>query len=197
MDKFNFDAEINTLRSNYKTFKKYLLWMIGANLVLVLALVFNLNREKIILVPQVTPEYKMWITKYQASPEFLNTLSRNKLDLLLNITPNNVNAQHQELIRSVAPQYRAELQSKLAEIAKQITQNNLSQNFYIESIRIVNGGNVVYVEGILNQYIDKNMSSSAHQIYKLTFGVSNYAVQINNIELIPDNDQQLRDLKNA
>lgn len=197
MDKYNFDAEVNSLRSNYQTFKKYLLGMIIANVILVLALVFNLNREKIILTPQVAPEYKMWITKSQVSPEYLNALSRNVLDLLLNITPNNVNAQHQELIRLVVPKYRAELQSKLAEIAKQLTQNNLAQNFYIESIRVVNGGNIAYVEGSLNQYIDKNLSSSNRQIYKLTFSVSNYAVQINNIELIADNDPQLRDLQHG
>lgn len=197
MDKYNFDVEVNSLRSNYRTFKKYLLWMIFANLTLVVALVINLNREKIILVPQVSPEYKLWVTKSQVSPEYLNAMSRDALDLLLNITPNNVNAQHQELIKIVAPQYRAYLQGKLVDIAKQITQNNLSQNFYIENIRILDHSNVVYVDGNLNQYIDKNSASSNRQIYKVTFGVQNYSVQIKNIELIPENDHQLRELKHA
>ena len=194
MDKFNFDAEVNSLRSNYQTFKKYLLWMIIANVVLVLALFFSLNREKIVLVPEVAPEYKIWLTKSQASPEYLNTLSRNTLDLLLNITPNSVSAQHNELMKLVAPKYHAELEFKLGEIAKQIIQNNLSQNFYIQNIRIINKSNVVYVDGDLNQYIDKNMSKSTRHIYKLAFGVHNYNVQIDNIELIPENDPQLRDL---
>ncbi len=170
--------------------------MVGCNAILVLALVFNINRERVVLVPQVSPEYKMWIKKTQVSPEYINTLSRNVLDLLLNVTSKNVNAQYQELMRIIAPKYRAELQAKLTDIAKQIIQNNLSQNFYIENIRIVNGTNIVYIRGLLNQFIDSNNSNSKQQTYKLTFAVKNYMVELNNIELIPDNDPQLRDLKN-
>ena len=44
--------------------------------------------------------------------------------------------------------------------------------------------------------IDSNNSNSKQQTYKLTFAVKNYMVELNNIELIPDNDPQLRDLKN-
>lgn len=196
MDKFNFDAQINALRGNYQTFKKYLLLMILANIILVITLVFSMNRERVVIVPQVAPEYKMWLKTSQASPEYLNVISRNMLDLLLNISPHNVNAQHQELLRMVTAKYRAELQAKLTDIAKQIIQNNLSQNFYIENIRIINGSNIAYVRGTLNQYIDKNMAKSFTQTYKLTFGVNNYLAQLNNIELIPDNDPQLRDVKN-
>lgn len=194
MDKYNFDVEINTLKTNYQTFKKYLLYMIIANILLVIALVFNINREKIVLSPQVAPEYKLWIKKSQASPEYLNSLGRNALDLLLNITPNNVNAQHQELMRMIVPQYRNELQFKLSEIAKQIVQNSLAQNFYIENIRIINSTNIVYIRGTLNQYIDKNSFTSNIQTYKLTFEVNNYMVQLKNIELIPESDPQLREL---
>ncbi len=192
MDKYNFDVEIKALKNNYQIFKKYLLWMIIANVILVIALVFNINRETIVLSPQVAPEYKLWIKKSQASPEYLNSLSRNTLDLLLNITPNNVNAQHQELMRMVVSQYRNELQFRLTEIAKQISQNSLAQNFYIENIRIINDSNTVYIRGMLNQYIDRNVFSSNIQTYKLTFVVNNYMIQLQNIELIPENDPQLR-----
>lgn len=196
MDKFNFDARINALNRNYQIFKRYLLLMIFANITLALGLVFSINREKIILIPQVAPEFKMWITKSEISPEYINVLSRNVLDLLLNVTSKNVNAQYAELIRIIAPKYRADLQAKLSDISRQIIQNDLSQNFYVESIRILNGTNTVYVRGILNQYIDKNTSNSKSQTYKLTFVVYNYMVELNNIEQIADNDPQLRDIKN-
>lgn len=163
--------------------------MIVANIVLVISLIANVNREKIVLTPQIAPEFKLWIKKSEASPEYLNSLSRNVLDLLLNITPNNVSAQHQELMRMVIPQYRNELQFKLGAIAKQITQNSLAQNFYIENIRIIS--NTVYIRGTLNQYIDKSAFNSTMQTYKLTFVVSNYMVQIKNIELVPENAPQL------
>lgn len=187
------DQETLVLQSKYKSTKKYLNWMIVSNVILAGVLAFNINREKLIVVPQVAPEFKMWVEKSQVSNEYLVALSRNVLDLLLDITPSTVSAQQQALLNMVAPKYRATLKSKLDDIAEQLTKNNLSQNFYIQSIRIRKGKPIVYITGTLNQYIDKNSASEATQIYKLTFAVSNYNVQLENIETLEPNDPQLRD----
>ena len=187
------DQETLVLQSKYKSIKKYLNWMIVSNVILAGVLAFNINREKLIVVPQVAPEFKMWIEKSQVSDEYLVAMSRNVLDLLLDITPSTVSAQQQALLNMVAPKYRATLKSKLDDIAEQLTKNNLSQNFYIQSIRIRKGKPIVYIAGTLNQYIDKNSASETTQIYKLTFTVSNYNVQLENIETLEQNDPQLRD----
>lgn len=187
------DQEMLILQSKYKSTKKYLNWMIVSNVILAGVLAFNINREKLVVVPQVAPEFKMWIEKSQVSNEYLVAMSRNVLDLLLDITPSNVSAQQQALLNMVAPKYRAALKSKLDDIADQLTKNNLSQNFYIQSIRIRKGKPIVYITGTLNQYIDKNSASETTQIYKLTFTVSNYNVQLENIETLEPNDPQLRD----
>lgn len=187
------DQETLVLQSKYKSIKKYLNWMIVSNVILAGVLAFNINREKLIVVPQVAPEFKMWIEKSQVSDEYLVAMSRNVLDLLLDITPSTVSAQQQALLNMVAPKYRATLKSKLDDIAEQLTKNNLSQNFYIQSIRIRKGKPIVYITGTLNQYIDKNSASETTQIYKLTFTVSNYNVQLENIETLEPNDPQLRD----
>lgn len=197
MDKKKFDKAVADSRSNSATLKKYLTLMIISNVILAFVAIFSINRERVVMVPQVNADYKMWISKSQVSPEYLNVLSRNMLDLLLNITPNSVNAQQAELLRSIDPKYRDVLQAKLTDISSQLIQNNLSQNFYIDSIRVLNKGNIVYVKGTLNQYIDKVMSNSSTQIYKLSFNVTDYTVKLTNIELIPENDPQLRDIQNA
>lgn len=193
MERTNSDLELNTLKDSVQAFKKYLMWMVIANVVLTFALIFKVGMDKVVMVPQVAPEYKMWIAKSQASPEYLDMLSRNLLDLGLDIAPNNVKAQHAELMSSVDPKYKADLQSKLTEISKQLIQNNLSQVFFIENVRVVNKEGIAYVKGTLKQYIDKNMSSSNSQVYKLTYKVRNYKAYLDNIELIPENDPQLRD----
>lgn len=187
------DQESLLLQSKYKSTKKYLNWMIVSNVILAGVLAFNNNRERIVISPQVAPEFKMWVEKSQVSNEYLVVMSRNVLDLLLDITPSTVLAQQQALLNMVAPKYQAALKSKLDDIAEQLTKNNLSQNFYIQSIRIRKGKPIVYITGTLNQYIDKNSASETTQIYKLTFTVSNYNVQLENIETLEPNDPQLRD----
>jgi type IV conjugative transfer system protein TraE len=194
MDKFNFDDKLNSLERNYITFKRLLLVSMLGNLVLVFILLATINKEKIILVPQVAPEYKLWIAQTQVSNEYLSVLSRNIVDLMLSITPSNVEAQHQELLKLIASKYQADLKTKLSNISKVITQNNISQNFYIQNIKIIHGKNIVYINGSLNEYIDKTLASTTNQIYKLSFIVGNYSVQLVNFELVNEKDDQLRGL---
>ncbi len=194
MDKFNFDDKLNSLERNYVTFKRLLMISILGNLVLLFILITTINKEKIILVPQVAPEDKLWVTQSQVSNEYLSILSRNIIDLMLNITPFNVEAQHQELLKLVASKYQSDLKIKLSNISKVIIENNTSQDFYIQNIRIIYGKNMVYINGILNEYIDKTLASTTNQIYKLSFKINNYGIQLSDFELINDKDSQLKGL---
>lgn len=195
MEKLNFDEQINRLRQNHLLFKRLLGGMVLANILLLLILMGTIDKEKLILVPQVAPEYKLWVMQSQVSNEYLAVLSRNIADLMLNVTPSNVDAQHKEVLRMVASKYSATLKSQLANIAKAVTDNHISQNFYINSIKIINNKNVVYINGSLNNYIDKSLASSVEHMYKLTFEVANYGIQLINLELINANDPQIKDLK--
>lgn len=194
MDKFNFDDKLNSLEQNYIIFKRLLLISMLGNLILLFVLITNINKEKIILVPQVAPEYKLWVAQSQVSNEYLSTLSRNIIDLMLNITPFNVEAQHQEILQLIASKYQADLKTKLSSISKTIIQNNISQNFYIQNIKIIHGKNLVYINGNLNEYIDKTLASTATQVYKLSFKINDYRVQLIDFELVNEKDSQLKGL---
>ncbi len=197
MDKFNFDKQLNSLQRNHGLYKKLLILMFVINIALIFVLSKTVGQEKIILVPQVAPEYKLWVSSNQVSNEYLAVLSRNVMDLLLNVTPINVQAQHKELLNIVASQYQALLQNKLAKISQPLQQNNISQNFYINNIRIIKGKPIVYIYGTVNDYLDKTLTSSNEQIYRLTFDTQNYGTKLSNVELIDNTDAQLKDLNNA
>lgn len=195
MDKKTFDEELNSLREAVKTKSRNEKLLVIGNVILAAVLALNYNKERIVQVPTMAPQYKMMISNNKASPEFLDAMSRNILDLLLDITPNNVQAQQNMLISMAEPKYRDELQSKLMDIASQIKSNNLSQNFYIQSVKIVNKPNVVFVTGTLNQYIDKNIANSTRVNYKLTFTIKNFNATIAGIEQLADNDPQMKELR--
>lgn len=195
MQKKTFEDEINSLRSSVKTKTRNEKLLVISNVILAGVVAFSFNHERVVVVPAMAPEYKMMISSDKASPEYLDNYSRTILDLLLNITPNNVQAQQNMLIGMVDPKYRDELQDKLIEISSQVKGNNLSQNFYIQNIRIINKPNVVFVTGTLNQYIDKNIATSKKINYKLTFNVRNYNARLTGIEQLADNDPQMKELR--
>lgn len=194
MDKRNFDKKINKLENNSLLFRKLFWYMVATNIGLLLILACNINKERIIIVPQVAPEYKLWVSQKTISDEYLTTLSRNCLDLILNISPNNVKAQHQELLKLVSSRFHKSIQQKLNVIEEQILSNNLSQTFFIESIKVINNKNIVYIYGRVNEYLHKTLMNTNYQIYKLTFSVNNYRVQLDDIELLNDN-KQLQELE--
>ena len=165
MDKFNFDKQLNTLERNHGLYRRLVIIMFVINIGLIFVLNKTVGQEKIILVPQVAPEYKLWVSSSQVSNEYLAVLSRNVMDLLLNVTPVNVQAQHKELLNIIAPQYQASLKSQLTKISGPLEQNNISQNFYISNIKIVKGKPIVYIYGTVNDYL----------IYHCYFNISSHA----------------------
>lgn len=195
MQKKTFEDEINSLRSSVKIKARNEKLLVISNVILAGVIAVTFNHERIVTVPAMAPQYKMMISNDKASPEYLDNYSRNILDLLLNITPNNVQAQQNMLIGMVDPKYRDELQSKLIDIANQVKSNNLSQTFYIQQVRIINKPNVVFVTGMLNQFIDKNIANSKRVNYKLSFNVSNYNARLTGIEQLADNDPQMKELR--
>ena len=192
MDKKVFESHKSSIAMNNQLFRRIILLLALTILVLVVSLMLCINREKIVLVPQVSPETKMWVSSTNVSNEYLTMLSRNIMDLMLNLTPDTVIAQHKQVLRLVDSQDSKDITAKLAEISQIITKSNISQNFFIKDIRIINKKHVVYISGELQEYIDTTLSSSVKQIYKLTFRVSDFAALLDNFELIKPDDSQLK-----
>jgi type IV conjugative transfer system protein TraE len=192
MKKELYQQNESTLKSARNQSRTVIRFLAAVNILLILIIAFNYNREKIVLVPQVSPEYKMFVTNSQASDSYLNVLSRNVLDLLLNITPENVAAQQSALLQMVNPSYRATLKSKLDVISDNLKENNLSSNFYLDNVRVIQGQNIVIVKGTLIQYINNDSASTAEQMYRIKFSVKNYNVELTDISLTDSSDPLLK-----
>lgn len=194
MDRTDFDTRFNALVRNDKWLKKLLFISILTTLLLTILLLKNVNKERVVMIPQVAPENKLWISQSDVSNEYLTILTRNIMDLVLNITPDTVISEHHEVLKFVTPSAYAELKTKLNDISKIITNNDISQNFFIHDIRIMHSKKIVFVSGSLVEYIDKTLSNTTQQIYKLTYQSKNYGVKLTGLELLTPNDPQLKDV---
>lgn len=192
MDRSIFSKNLEKLQSSGQTYKRLFQIMAVSNILIGIALLGTINKEKIILVPQVAPEMRMWISQSQASPEYFSMLTRNALDLLLNVSASNIDAQQAALLNLVSPKARVDLKQTLISMTGEVKANNISQNFYIESIKVIINKNEVFVMGRLNQYIDKNNVSTTQQYYKITYQTGNYNVFIKGIELLDPNSPELK-----
>lgn len=70
-----------------------------------------------------------------ADASYIEQLGLSFVALRLNVTPETVDAQHQQLLRYVLPASQNSLKVHLAEDAKRIKDNNVNSTFYMTSMR--------------------------------------------------------------
>lgn len=71
----------------------------------------------------------------EADASYIEQLGLSFVALRLNVTPETVDAQHQQLLRYVLPASQNSLKVQLAEDAKRIKDNNVNSTFYMTSMR--------------------------------------------------------------
>ncbi|MCC7856656.1 TraE/TraK family type IV conjugative transfer system protein, partial [Klebsiella pneumoniae] len=89
----------------------------------------------------------------QADASYIEQLGLSFVALRLNVTPETVDAQHQQLLRYVLPASQNSLKVHLAEDAKRIKDNNVNSTFYMTSMRAWPAENRVDIRGELKTWI--------------------------------------------
>nr|QTX14466.1 IncF plasmid conjugative transfer pilus assembly protein TraE [Klebsiella pneumoniae] len=89
----------------------------------------------------------------RADASYIEQLGLSFVALRLNVTPETVDAQHQQLLRYVLPASQNSLKVQLAEDAKRIKDNNVNSTFYMTSMRARPAENRVDIRGELKTWI--------------------------------------------
>jgi conjugal transfer pilus assembly protein TraE len=131
------------------------------------------------------------VSQNQADASYIEQLGLSFIALRLNVTPETVDAQHQQLLRYVLPASQNSLKVQLAEDAKRIKDNNVNATFYMTSIRAWPAENRVDIRGELKTWIGDSKPYSEIKSYVIQFsrvdGVSWLARfgEINNEKINP------------
>lgn len=131
------------------------------------------------------------VSQNQADASYIEQLGLSFVALRLNVTPETVDAQHQQLLRYVLPAAQNSLKVQLAEDAKRIKDNNVNATFYMTSIRAWPAENRVDIRGELKTWIGDSKPYSEIKSYVIQFsrvdGVSWLARfgEINNEKINP------------
>lgn len=88
--------------------------------------------------------------KYSADIRLNNMMVRGFLNLRLNVTPETIDSQQEEILKYAAPGYRSELKRTLMSEAQYIKSNDVSSTFSITSMKFDPETGDTYVTGDLS-----------------------------------------------
>lgn len=109
--------------------------LIALCILLVLLLFYTTNREKIVIVPPVVHK-SFWVSSNAVSPEYLSEMTLFFTYLRMNMTPSNVVAQREMLLRYVDPRYYGKLKNTLVADGDKVTLEHLNIAFYPANIKV-------------------------------------------------------------
>ncbi|MCX8514976.1 MAG: TraE/TraK family type IV conjugative transfer system protein [Burkholderiales bacterium] len=189
MRKIDFDEKIANLERDSKWHKK--LNIIFAVIIFILVVLdwASFNYERLVIVPASNPEYSYWVKNGEASNEYLESLSRDLLNLSLNVSPETVKKQYEAFLKFVTPSLRSYIIDNLKKSAENIIENDISQSFYIDQMKIVPSKQIVYVSGFLKTYVNNQQVTNVQQIYKIKFKAEDLTVKVEQYRLLdPQHD---------
>ena len=126
------------------------------------------NEQKVVVTPMLY-HAPFAVSQNQSDASFLEQMALSFISLRLNVTPETVDAQHDQLLKFVYPASQNDLKILLAEDAKRIKENNVNSCFYWTFARAYPIENRVEVRGELKTWIGNSRPYSDFKHYVLQF----------------------------
>lgn len=140
--------------------------LILSNLLLAFALVFQ-DKEKILVPNSLDQEAS--IVNGRMSPAYIEALTRDVINLMLNVTPSNVEYTAKSILKITHPKFYGTLKTSLLERTKDVINRHITLFFAPQSIILGDEPNTVYVTGKLSTILGKTEVSTEEKTYSIIY----------------------------
>lgn len=142
-----------------------------SNLFLVIALFFS--DKEIVLVPN-SLEKESSLTKGKMSSQYMEALTRDVVNVMLNITPSNTEYAAKSILKITHPAFYGQLKFELQKRAEDVINRKISTHFFPQSITIGEDQVSVYVVGKLSTYLGKENVGEEEKTYVITYDYESF-----------------------
>ncbi len=188
MDSANYTASVSSLRRQAR-FALLLVAMLTASCCMLagLALVLSTSSQRTVIVPsEIRSEF--WVESEQVSRSYYLEWGYYLAQLILNVTPDSANYQHEVLIRHVAGPYREQIRQRLAIAQERMKEEQLGTFFSVSEIYVEpEKGQVAFV-GTLSSYVQGRRIEERTAAYMASFQVAGGQLRLKQfVETSPQN----------
>ncbi len=177
-----FEAEKILKQRNIAIFIAAILLFIN----LLLAFVIISTDKEIVLVPNFLEQPSI-ISKQKASKQYTEALTRDIVNLMLNVTPENTDYIEKNILQITHPKFYGQLKVALNARSKDIISRRISTYFLPKTMTVEEKG--VYVIGNLATFLGKEEVSSEEKTYFIEYSFEGFRPLLVGFAEIVKNDK--------
>lgn len=173
--------------------KKIILFLLVLSMIGNFFLVMMLFTRQMVVQTILTPpeiRRSMTVSNMAFSKEYLEEIAPYNAYLLLSATPQNVDFQHQLLLKFVAAEYKDALEKELGVTALWIKQNNISTSFTAMSAAADVNDNTVVLRGLFETIKNNKIIDQRDRELLLSYRNDNGTIELLSIKEIQASDKQ-------
>lgn len=179
MEKENFVKSHNIVVKQRNFVAAVCLCLLAINLLLTILLITS--EKEIVLVPN-SIDQEISIKDGKMSNSYLEALTRDVTNLILNITPDNVEYSSKAILKITHPQFYGTLKTELNKRSKDVINRKISTYFAGQSIFVGDDKMSVIVLGKLSTFLGKEEVSVEEKNYAISFKYEGYRPLIMSFE---------------
>lgn len=166
MRRGKYQSELDTQRADRNWWRGVALGLLGVNAMLGLGLLGSQDKVRTVITPPVVSK-TFWVEGSSLDPVYVEQMALWLVPLRLDVSPSNVDYQHQLFLQYVKPSAHGVLQGDLAVEAARIKRDNIAQVFYPTSVEIK--GLQAVVTGRMVTMVGDKPTSTVNQKYQVNF----------------------------
>lgn len=160
--------------------------LLASNFLLSLKVFFG--DKEIILIPN-SLNHESSIVNGKMSFEYMEAFTRDVVNLMLNVSPSNVEYSSKSILRITHPKFYGTLKTELNSRSQDIINRRIAIHFYPKSIIPNEDENSVYVVGQLSTYLGKEEVSNEEKTYSITYASEGFKPLVIDFHEVNINDK--------
>ncbi len=160
--------------------------LLVANLLLSASVLFT--EREVVLIPTGLDKEAV-IKNGKMSPEYLEAITRDVINLMLNVTPTNTDYASKALLKITHPKFYGQLKISLDKRNQDVIRHRVSIFFAPQAMSISDDNKSVIVSGKLSTHLGKEEVLLEDKIYSVTYASEGFRPQIIDFHEVTEHKQ--------
>jgi len=135
------------------------------------------GERSVVLVPS-SLSGEVNLSNKRVSAAYLENITRDVINTLLDVTPDNTNYSAEQILKITHPQFYGELKQSLNKRTQEVVSKKITTSFYAKTMVVNSAKNQVFVSGKLATYLGTKMVLEEEKTYSISYEYNNFKLLI-------------------
>ena len=135
------------------------------------------GERSVVLVPS-SLSGEVSLSNKRVSSAYLENITRDVMNTLLDVTPDNANYSAEQILKITHPQFYGELKQSLNKRSQEVVSKKITTSFYAKTMVVNSAKNQVFVSGKLATYLGTKMVLEEEKTYSISYEYNNFKLLI-------------------